>query len=738
MIWKSFEDRVRHISSVKFSCVPQREKIVGVNLDCIMKVNERIWVIIEITTEKKVDKIRIDSNRLIMVRRHLFEKRNIMAQTIIVTNYEPTPAMKEIETEGVELINIDLFERSVFDYSAYANLRKGIQFGSAVNPFTGEPDRTSYVPVAYRAVDGDRALTLEEIVKHVSSQTSVVILGEYGSGKSRCVKELFSILSSGYEEFGYTLAIDLRTVWGLNTFDEVIRRHFSQMGLSDRADFAVRAFLLGGVNVLLDGFDEIGTQAWSENPRTLRTIRREALEGVHDLVTKCKGGVVVTGRDHYFDSEGEMFDCLGVRRDGSILIKCNDEFNEYEMHEFIGRFGRDVVVPDWLPKRPLMCQALASIEDEGLAILFEGEGNDVQFWHSFMKILCQRDASIRRSFDPEVMFEILLVLARETRFRSGNVGPISYASIQKAFGEVLGEQPIAEAGVMLQRLPGLGRTSAESEDRQFVDTYILDGLRAVDVSRIVESFDRSVGELIWINPLSRLGQRVAALEYAKRGFIDLAVRSLVNFSTMKNHTLTSDILASLLMVNNREKKIANLIVSDGRFSFLDLSGAVDDGIRIVHSVIDDLVMPESRPKEVLLDDCLIDRVHGIAGAGGVPDWMVDCVVEKYSNTRIVSAIKALNISVPHRILVTVLKKTFFQKGGGRKEEALLRGLGQVDRKNYTPAVLKILEREHILKKTRGDSGAVYVPERSMVERVGKMMVQLNQSQDEIWAEVGRL
>ena len=86
-------------------------------------------------------------------------------------------------------------------------------------------------------------------------------------------------------------------------------------------------------------------------------------------------------------------------------------------------------------------------------------------------------------------------------------------------------------------------------------------------------------------------------------------------------------------------------------------------------------------------------------------------------------------------MTTIIKKTFFQKGAGRKEEALLRGFGQSASKKLSDKILKILMREDILTTSPGKEGTIYVPNRSQAGRMGKMLQELRSSEDAIWKEV---
>jgi hypothetical protein len=141
----------------------------------------------------------------------------------------------------------------------------------------------------------------------------------------------------------------------------------------------------------------------------------------------------------------------------------------------------EIEIPSWLPRRPLICQTIADLSADELDEMFGVGDNEIEFWDHFIRVLCEREALIHVSFDAVAIERILTHLARLTRTRAANVGPITLADVQNAFEAVVGQMPVEDAAVMLQRLPGLGRVKAESNDRHFIDVYILDGLRGKDV-----------------------------------------------------------------------------------------------------------------------------------------------------------------------------------------------------------------------------------------------------------------
>ncbi|MDG3441363.1 hypothetical protein [Nitrospirillum amazonense] len=688
---------------------------------------------VEITENRTLDKIRIDINRVSMARLSLFSNSQIMADCYLVVNGTPTQAMTDAGKElHVKVYSLDKFERSLFDYKNYADERKKLQFGSAINPITGIPDKSQYVPVAY-VRDGGGEVDIKYISKKLEDGKKIVLVGQYGAGKSRCIMELFSILSEKSKDRGtYYLAIDLRKAWGLQSAAEILRRHMEDIGLSSGADKLIRAFNAGKICFLLDGFDELGSQAWSNNATKLQNIRFETLAGVRELVERTPGGVLICGRDHYFNGNAELFRSIGVIESSSEIIYCKDEFSEDEMEDFLENLGIDVPVPDWLPKRPLMCQAIANLDSSELLSMFGDVDGDVLFWHNFMKVVCTRESRIKSSLDPETIYLVLKELSRMTRTKSAGVGPLTLSEIQRAFEAILGREPVEGASVMLQRLPGLGRTEAESDDRKFIDIYIVDGLRAVDVADSINEDRKPTLKERWLNPLGVLGQRVLGERVNSNLRIQTCVRYAMRAASEGNAVLASDIVSSSLRCGVQNIDFMNTVIEDGHILQLDLSASIPDKLTIINSIIEEIIFPPRPINGITISKSLMGKAFGVSSAVGLPSWVDSCDVSKFDSVANIAGVKNVRLSIPHRILVTILKKTYFQKGKGRQEEALLRGLGQIDRGGYTIKILSHLVVNGVLSQSRGDHGVLYIPVMKMKPRVSKIMSELNMSTDPIW------
>ena len=205
-----------------------------------------------------------------------------------------------------------------------------------------------------------------------------------------------------------------------------------------------------------------------------------------------------------------MLSSLGLRREETEFIRCRQEFTPEEMEKYLRGRGKTAILPAWLPRRPLICQVIADLPQQDLERLSNDTGGDPDVCQTLIEVICVREARINPILDPKRIQLVMQQYRRGTRQKQGNVGPISVGEINRAFEAVVGIPPNDESAIMLQRLPGLGRLSAETSNREFVDDYILEGLRASDVLDSLRAKESSLAGDVWENPLKELGQRIVA------------------------------------------------------------------------------------------------------------------------------------------------------------------------------------------------------------------------------------
>ena len=744
MTWQQLEEKVRTIASLKWNCSAIPTTIAGVKCDCVLKVSPDNWVVVEITKENNLNKVRNDITKLKTVRHSLFLE-DIYCKCYFVMESTPTNAMREAGTaQKVSVMSIEEFQNEFFDYRSYIHVRSQKNFGSLVNVVTGEPETNTYIDVRYRNRKSGEDISVLDIIDLLKKGKKIVLTGDFGLGKSRCVKRIFEILSSDLINNPYTIAINLRDHWGAKRSSEILLRHFQELGL-DGSNF-IKSFEQPNAVYLLDGFDEIGTQSWSSDIKKMQHIREMSVCALKDLISKVKGGVLVVGREYYFNSDQELLSCLGLNKDSTVFLDCHHEFTETELVAFIKENLHDAPdvdkieeLPAWLPKRPLIIQLLLNYASD----VFEVQDalDDIcGFWNAFLTKICEREAKINPTLNPEIIKTVLISLANKTRCRIQNTGPITQNDLSDAFEEATGFQPTDESSIMLQRLPSLGRINADSPDRQFLDTFILDGLRAESIIQQSKSWDNKLATADWIMPLSQVGLSILAEYISKRE------RRCQDFTTMarqasvfKNKILACDVIAALCMLDKSFLDFKDIAISEGVFSHLSFEGKEVCRLSIRESIIERFDLTNSKIGEhVKFCGCEIGTAYGIASHKSLPQCFEKCNVEHFEALATTTLIKKARLSESQKLLVQMLRKIFLQPGAGRKEGALLRGMGSNVNKQLGQKILSYLLDEKLVTKHKGDEGYIYKPVRREMGRIDKILTDLTLSSDPLWAKVSAL
>lgn len=239
MNWKDFEKRVREIASFRWNCNAVTETIAGVKCDCVLKTSADCWIVVEITQENKLSKIRGDIAKLRTIRGALFQKE-IYSLCYFVMETTPTDSMRAAGNEQKVFVkSAEEFQNEFFDYGSYIHIRNKKQFGSLVNLETGEPENNEYVNVSYLNSYNNQELSIEDIVNLLKAGKKIILKGDYGLGKSRCVKQIFDSFILNPIENPYVVAINLRDHWGAKRGKEILDRHFDDLGLNAKEFISV-------------------------------------------------------------------------------------------------------------------------------------------------------------------------------------------------------------------------------------------------------------------------------------------------------------------------------------------------------------------------------------------------------------------------------------------------------------------------------------------------------------------
>lgn len=743
-MWQNLERKIRDIASYRWDCNATTETIAGVKCDCVLKPYDDEWILVEVTEESNITKVRGDISKLVTVRNALFSE-GIFGRCYFVMKDTPTDAMRAAgSAQRVLVRSAEEFQNEYFQYGNYVYIRKRKQFGSLINIETGEPEDNIYVNVSYLNKRTGQEVDVNGIIDYLSKGKRVILKGDFGLGKSRCVKQIFDTLTNKSVCDQYVIAINLREHWGAKRATEVLDRHFAELGLEAR-NF-IKTYEQPNTIYLLDGFDEIGTQSWSSDPRKMQHIREISVCALKDLIHKVQGGVLITGREYYFNSDKEMLGSLGLSEEQTIILECQHEFTDSQLLTFISQNLPGVEnkeklasLPAWLPKRPLVIQLLLKYASDIFSIDYALE-DICGFWYAFLSKMCEREAKIYPTLNPEIIKNVLLYLSDFTRCSANNMGPISQRVLSDAFEAAAGFSPSDESAIMLQRLPSLGRISADSPDRQFLDVFILNGLRAENIIQLSKLWNASILKTEWKHPLDKTGLSILA-EYISKDEkrLDSFISIARSASTAENKVLAADIVSALCLLDIDYLDFKDLYISDADFFYLSFEGKAIKRLTISDSYIERIDLTNSKfLEQVQIKDCIISTVYGISSSSSLPEQIVNCEIGDYEALATTTLIKKARLSDAQKMLVDMLQKIFFQPGSGRKEAALLRGMGVSANKQLGEKILRKLMDENLVTRHKGNEGYVYNPKRSQTGRVKKMMADLTLSNDSLWESISSL
>lgn len=744
MSWQKTEEEVRKIASYIWNRNATTQTIAGVKCDCVLEVEQDHVVVIEVTEEKSLDKLRKDVLKLRGVKSSFLTQEKY-AECYFVMKSTPTDPLRNFgKAQNVKVMSLNEFRSLYFDYSSYVHVRSKRQFGSLVDAVTGEPEENTYINVTYTNTKSGKNYNVEEIIDLLKKGKKIILKGDFGAGKSRCIKQVFEIINKQKVSQYYTIAVNLREHWGMKRGTEILNRHFQDLGLTSQ-NF-MKSYDNPNVIYLLDGFDEIGTQMWTTDEKKMRHTREVSVAALKDLISCATGGVLISGREYYFNSDDEMLSGFGLDEKKALILECRNEFTEMQIQEFLKENcnsdtnnNEERQLPEWLPKRPFVVQLVLKCAPELLHTDYSSE--DIwDFWYEFLNKLCEREAKINAILNPDTIRQILILLAKRTRNKKEDVGPLTLKDLADTFEEVVGMQPNDESSIMLQRLPGIGRINADSPDRQFLDMFILNGLRAENIIQIKDNSMREILDEKWDNPMDLNGCTILAAYIQKEpdrkgDFINWAIQA----SRYKNSVLTGDIVSSIGLLDEEEVDYKGIVIKDSYIKNLLWDGKQIKNLSVESTIIEYFDITNVSLKDnVVFKDCFIMNIMGISSEKGIPVQFQGCDVGKYEAIGTMSRIKKAKLSMPQKIFVAIIKKIFFQPGRGRKLETLLHGFGESTSKRYLEKILNKLLSEGIVVRHKGDEGYVYKPVRDYTARMDAILTQLTTSEDKLWEYVSKL
>lgn len=732
--WHNLEENILKLAHAKWGVVAHPETINGVNHDCVLKFKPDYWVIIETTQERNLDKLRGDVNRLQLSKQFLMSI-NIYSECYFVC--EQLSSISSLRTSGqgmnLHVMSLNEFAAELYDYDLYINNRINRNFGSDKNR-----DSVKYVPVKYESEINNKKYTINDFLTSLTTGRNVILLGDFGTGKSRCIRELFNILTekSVTKNRYYPLAINLRDVWGARTYEDIVSIHLRDLGVSSIIDTTFRLTEENTLIFLLDGFDEIGTQSWGADNSEVKAAKMASLAGVRDIARKKKKGIFIVGREHYFDNDEEMFECLGLSSHLTTVCRCQDEFSDDEISAYLSQTEISIDYPKWLPKKPLLCEYINTLGPEKIDTLLQDSKGEPEFWSHFIDKITERDSEISTSLSAGSIKKVLIELARMTRFKADQMEPFSVAEIKLAFQKCIGRGATSESEIMLQRLPGLGRFDSQSDERKFVDRYLVNGLIAEDLVRIIQNTDVKCFEEDWISEISYNSAKYTA--HFVRDKQQNLYSLLKKKKESKNTILFGDLLHVLLYCKDTYD-FNNLTISNTCFSCVDLSHKTIHNLIIENSFFEELNILKTTSDNFIINNCEINKIIGISNKDAAPVWIKSNInfCSELNTKKSIRKQEELNLYQRH--FLEIIQKLFFQSGVSRSEKAMFKHKTSDDYKAIN-SILTYLNSEGIIciSNRAGRDGNLYKPDRKYTTRMQAIKDELYHSNDPLWIKISKM
>lgn len=660
-----------------------------------------------------------------------------------VTRDEPTAEQRQVahatkNQQRITAVGFDQFRSKLIDAKQYLDLRRAYPFGSARNP-SNQADFSnldSYVDIGLRERSSGKMFSLAQLVERVVVGGRFVVTGDFGAGKSSTLKEVFTEVASRFwkkQSNIFPVYINLRDHHGQKNPAEALGRHALNIGF-EKPHHLTRAWRAGQALLILDGFDEIMGSPWTSNLRKLRDTRRMAVTLIREFIgqTPVGSGVLVAGRQHFFDSSTEMSGALGL--DADFVNLCLDDFTDEQISKYLAKKGYQGAIPDWLPSRPLLLGYL--LARDHLSAVADPLIPPAEGWNLLVDRICTREAAIEAGIDGEAVRSILESLATMARRTTDGLGPLSSQDIIAAFQRVVGHPPDDQGTLLLQRLPGLGVHNAAESTRAFIDQDLASTLRAGELFRYALSPHTAalLDAPSWQVGIGVVGAEVAALRLGGQSISDKNVFIAARHAgAQPNHDLAvfdlvviADSLGAAAM--DGRLYLQSIYLSEFRVPDVETVWSSIEFQNCMFGVVDFPTFDAQHSPT--FKGCLIGTIEGREDSVGLEQILQKCDVERYdAGAQTSAALLALPVPVGVRVALTILRKLHVQRGGGRKLSALYRGLDPKAR-GLVDDILELLQQEGMAVPSSRNAGEpIWLPVRAQAARVRKLVSSNGQSND---------
>jgi hypothetical protein len=163
-----------------------------------------------------------------------------------------------------------------------------------------------------------------------------------------------------------------------------------------------------------------------------------------------------------------------------------------------------------------------------------------------------------------------------------------------------------------------------------------------------------------------------------------------------------------------------LVVSTGLADIIDMTDGGLENVFLDGCLINCLRVDANSAVNVTLRRCLVGKIEGAASEAGVPFNIQDCEIGEFENTKTNAAIMRSDLTAPVKVMLTIIRKLFLQRGSGRIESAFSRGLDG-EHSHFVLPILQCLASEGVIFSHPGAGNRVWHGNRTARTRAIRML-----------------
>ncbi len=153
--WQQVEDDISKLAEAIWGGNALPEEVSGVKCDAVLKLKREHWIIIEISKNDSLTKVREDLAKFGVIKPSLISK-GIYTECYFVTSGEHPSIQESGEGMNVEVHTLKSFANKFLGLELYITERLRYPFGSALNPDSGDKDKSFYIPICYVDEDNNK------------------------------------------------------------------------------------------------------------------------------------------------------------------------------------------------------------------------------------------------------------------------------------------------------------------------------------------------------------------------------------------------------------------------------------------------------------------------------------------------------------------------------------------------------------------------------------------------------